>query len=205
MLSSGVSATLFYLKAERSSSPRELKTNVDEAQRLFACQVKKHWPPCSGTCPRCRCFDHSSSSSWSPCPGAGTVTCHCHHGWVYPKVAELHISDKSRVGLVIQLSQRGLLVTILFTLPQSGVSAATELVPIWDIKTSHGQLCRLQWPADLDSCVQMALAVVVLSLLVTIRWYHRNRIMINIRWWPTTASSGLSGNMSLPWYRDNHL
>lgn len=59
------------------------------------------------------------------------------HGWVYPKVAELHVSEKkSHVRLAIQLSQRGLWVTILFTLPQSGASAATELVPVLDIKTS---------------------------------------------------------------------
>jgi len=71
MLSSGVSATQFHLKTERSSCPRNFKKKADREQRLFACQGKKHWPPCSGTCLRCcrfQPFGHSPGFGWSPCP-----------------------------------------------------------------------------------------------------------------------------------------
>lgn len=89
---------------------------------------------------------------------------------------------------------------ILLRLSRSRMSAA-ELVPVLDEERPHGWLSlQVAVTCSSGSMQSPPLAVLVLSLLGTIGWYHVVLITINIPWWPTTASSA----MSLLWYRDNH-
>lgn len=77
---------------------------------------------------------------------------------------------------------------ILFRLSQSRMSAA-ELVPVLDVKMPHGWLSlQVAVTCSSGSLRSPPLAVLVPSLPGTVEWYHVVLIIINIPWWPTTAS-----------------
>lgn len=185
MLSSCVSATLVYLKSEQSSCPRKFKEKADGGQTLFPCQDEKHWPLRSGTCPGC-CSFQPLAFFWL---WLKSLPC-CRQGW------EANSTE---------------------TPSYSGCPWRDRDIPEQDVcccwagsctgrQTPRGWLSlQVTVTCSSGSMWSPPLAMLVLSLPGTIRWYHMILIMINTPWWPATASNGLSGAMSPLWYRDNHL
>lgn len=92
---------------------------------------------------------------------------------------------------------------ILFRLSQSGMSAA-ELGPVLDMKASHGWL-HVQVAVTCSSGVVTTAGCGGAEPARGYRVVPQVLIVISIPWRPATASSGLSGSMSLLWCRDNLL